>query len=101
MFSHHRAECNGILELGRPDHWTVIDADDEPGPGLDRNRIIPWFLSMQRQKVSTNVAVHEEPVKLGWLQNHPLLVGSFQMLACSDEGQFMGTTWRVGEATGL
>jgi len=64
----------------------VIDADDEPGPGLDRNRIIPRFLSMQRQEVSINVAVHEEPVKLGRLQNHPLLMGPFQILAYSDEG---------------
>jgi len=86
IFSHHRAECSGILELGRPDYWTVIDADDEPSPGLDRDRIIPRFLSMQRQKVSINMAVHEEPVKLGRLQNHPLLTGPFQVLSYSDEG---------------
>jgi len=86
IFSHHCAKCNGILELGRPDYWTVIDADDEPGPGLDRNRIIPRFLSMQRQKVSINMTVHEEPVKLCRLQNHPLLTGPFQILAYLDEG---------------
>jgi len=86
MFSHHHAKCNEILELGRPDCWAMIDADDEPSPGLDRNRIIPRFLSMQRQKVSINMAVHEEPVKLGRLQNHPLFTGLFQVLAYSDEG---------------
>jgi len=85
-FSHHRAKCNGILELGRPDYWAMIDADDEPGHGLDRNRIILRFLSIQRQKISINMAVHEEPVKLGWLQNHPLFTGPFQILAYSDEG---------------
>jgi len=53
----------------------MIDADNEPGPGLCRNRIIPRFLSMQRQKVSINMAVHEKPVKLGRFQNHPLIMG--------------------------
>jgi len=64
----------------------MIDADDEPGPGLYRNRIILGFFSMQRQKVSINMTVHEEPVKLGQLQNHPLFTGPFQILAYSDEG---------------
>jgi len=86
IFSHHRAKCNGVLELGRPDYWAMIDADDEPGPGLDRHRIIPRFLSMQGQKVSINMAVHEEPVKLGRLQNHSFFKCPFQILAYSDEG---------------
>jgi len=41
---------------------------------------------MQRQKVNINMAVHEESVKLGRLQNHPLFTGPFQVLAYSNEG---------------
>jgi len=56
---------------------------------------------MQRQKVSVNMAVHEEPVKLGWLQNHSLIRCALKTLAYSDKGQFMRATRRVGEPSGL
>jgi len=86
VFGHHRAKGNQVLQLGGPDNGTVVDEEEEPGPGLDRHRIIPRFLFMQRQEVSINIAVHEEPVKLSRLQNHSLTKCALKMLVYLDEG---------------